>query len=284
MQKDGFQIRDTLINAFRYTVYFLLGLQVALFSLEVQPWFGDVFEFHFLSGYTYSRFKKVEGAIDQLTRPSNDHLLFADLEFSPSPYWSFDSDLEFVDTPRQSFSFRSLGGQGRYLWFDDITGDPITLVTGCNARYTSSRSLKDVSCPYHGNIDFQLHIALGKEFDQGGYWRFRMWGLGLVGMANRGSPWVGGTVAIEGNYNDEHKWALFVEGGHGYGRKTSIRISDFFGYGKIRYKFIDIAARYGIRLGVWGTLRFEYKRRVLAKLYPQNVNFFNISYLLPFSF
>ncbi|MGD2168948.1 MAG: hypothetical protein PVI40_01740 [Chlamydiota bacterium] len=269
---------------FRGSIFFLLLIHLSLSGLERQPWFGDVFEFHFLSGYTYSRFRKVEGAIDQLTRASNDHLLFADLELSPSPHLSIDSEIEFTDTPRQSFSFRSYALQGRYLWLDDIVGDPITLATGLNGRFTSSRSLKDVSSPYHGNVDFEANVAIGKEFDQGGYWRFRIWGMGVIGLANKGSPWFEGLLAIEGNYDDDHKWGLFLDGGHGYGRKTQIDISNFYGYGRVRYKYIDITGRYGVRLGVWGTLRFEYTRRLLAKLYPEKVNFFTVSYLLPFSF
>jgi len=265
-------------------LWIALFICFSLSSLEKQPWFGDVYEFHLHTGYTYSFFRKVEGAINQLNKTSNDHLLFSDLEFSMSPYWSIDTDLEFTDTPRQSFSFRSYGLQARYLWFDDIVGDPITLATGANGRFVSPRSLKDVSCPYHGNVDFQVNLSIGKEFDQGGCWRYRLWGFGTIGIANIGSPWVGGRLALEGNFLDKHKWGIFLIGGHGYGRKTSINISSFKGYGKVRYKFVDIACRYGFRLGVWGTLRFEYQRRLLAKLYPEKVNYFTISYLLPFSF
>ncbi|MDE3046793.1 MAG: hypothetical protein KGI83_00410 [Verrucomicrobiota bacterium] len=61
-------------------------------------------------------------------------------------------------------------------------------------------------------------------------------------------------------------------------------IDHFHGYVKIRYKSIDVGVRYGYRLGVYGTLRFAYVRRVLAKSYPQQVNSFIFSYLLPFSF
>ena len=262
----------------------LFFLPIWIFSLEIQPWFGDVYEFHFLGGYAYSRFRKVEGAVDQLTSAFNSNVLFTGLDFSFSPEWSADIDLQLADTTEQSFGFRTVGGQVRYLWMDDIIGDPISLATGANARFVSSNSLRDVSCPYHGNVDVEFNLSLGKEFDAFQFWRYRLWGFGVVGIANRGSPWIRGGAFIEANLDDIHKFAIFLLGSHGYGRQTSININDFFGYAKIRQKSIDIGARYGYRMGVWGTLRFEYIRRVKARLCPENVNNFIISYLVPFSF
>jgi len=262
----------------------LLFLPLQLIGLERQPWFSDVYEFHFLGGYTYSYYSKVNHAINQLTSTSNDHLLSFGLEFSPDPNWSIDGDLEFVQTPRQHFGFRSIGVQGRYLWKDDIIGDPVSFTTGFNFRFTSPRSLKDVSCPHHANADFQFNFALGKELDYFRFWRYRIWGFGEIGFANAGSPWFEGLFSLEGNYDDLHKWAAFLYGGHGYGRNSFVDINRFRGYGKIRYKFVDVGARYGYRLNVWGSLRFEYVRRVFAKAYPEHVNFFTFSYLLPFSF
>jgi len=259
-------------------------LPLSLFALEMQPWFGDVYEFHLLSGYSYSRYTKVDSAIDQLTSASNDHLLFFDLEFSFSPQWSIDFDLEFTDTPRQSFSYRSSAVQARYLWLDDIIGDVISLATGFSIRNTSSRSLKDVSCPYEGNFDFEANLSFGKEFDTFQFWRYRFWGYGAIGLANRGSPWFRGIASFETNYRDLHKFGAFIIGNHGYGRKDTVNIANFYGYARIREKYLDLAFRYGYRVGVWGTLRLEYKRRVLAKRCPENVNTFMISFLLPFSF
>ena len=69
-----------------------------LFALEKQPWFSDVYEFHFLGAYAYSRFRKVQGANPQLTSASNDQLLHFALECSVNPEWSIDGDIEFVDT------------------------------------------------------------------------------------------------------------------------------------------------------------------------------------------
>lgn len=252
-------------------------------AVEVQPWFGDCLEFHFLGSYAYSFFNKVEHGRPQLKSTFQSHVAYLGLDFSPTPEWSVDMDLQLADTTQQNFNFRSIALQARYLWLDDIIGDPISFATGGNVRFTNTNSLHDVSCPSHANFDFELNFSLGKEFDVSDSWAWRMWGFGTVGHGNRGSPWVRAIVALETNYDDQHKLAFFAEGSNGYGRHTAVYIDHFNGYAKIRQKSIDLAVRYGYRVGVWGTLRFEYARRVLAKSCPEQVNSFIFSYLLPFS-
>ncbi|MES2273792.1 MAG: hypothetical protein V4487_06335, partial [Chlamydiota bacterium] len=103
-------------------------------ALEVQPWFGDVYEFHFLGSYAYSRFNSVSNGVPQLTQPFQSNVAYFGLDFSPSPEWSIDTDLQFADTTQQSFNFRTVALQARYLWLDDIVGDPVSLTTGANIR------------------------------------------------------------------------------------------------------------------------------------------------------
>ncbi len=266
----------------RRLLFFLIPLIGS--SLEVQPWFGDCLEFHFLGSYSYSFFNKVEKGVPKLTDTFQSHVAYLGLDFSPTPEWSVDTDIQFADTTKQNFNFRTVALQARYLWLDDIIGDRISLATGANARFTNTDSLRDVSCPYHANFDFELNFSFGKEFDVSDYWAWRFWGFGCVGHANTGSPWVRAILALETNYNDQHKLGFLAEGSNGYGRHTTVQIDDFHGYAKIRQKSIDLGVRYGYRIGVWGTLRFSYMRRVLAKSCPEQVNDFVFSYLLPFSF
>ena len=263
--------------------FLALFFAASLSSLEVQPWFGDVYEFHLLSSYSYSRFTKVQGGRPQLTQPFNVNLLYFGLDFSPSPEWAIDADLQFADTTQQNFNFRTAALQARYLWLDDIIGDRVSLSTGANLRITPTYALRDISCPSRANADFEVNFSLGKEFEASDNWLVRLWGFGAVGQANRGSPWVRAIAAFESNYDDQHKFALYACGDNGYGRHSHVLINHFHGYAKIRCKSIDVGLRYGYRIGVWGTLRIEYARRVLAKAYPAQVNTLIISYLLPFS-
>lgn len=253
-------------------------------ALEVQPWFGDVYEFHFLSAYAYSRFHQVQNSKPPFQGLFQSNVIYLGLDFSPSPVWSIDGDIQFADTTKMAFNFRTMGLQGRYLWMDDIIGDPVSLATGISARGTPSPALRDVSCPSFSHFDFELNFSLGKEFDASDSWLWRAWFFGAVGHGTRGSPWVRGVASIETNIEDQHKLALYAAGVNSYGRHTHIDVDDFFGYAKVREKAIDLGVRYGCSISVYGTLRVEYVRRVLAKSAPKNVNTFIISYLLPFCF
>ena len=262
----------------------LLCIPFFLMGVEAQPWFGDVYQFHFLGSYSYSRFSSFQNAKPPFNQLFQSHLGYFGLDFSPSPVWSIDGDIQFADTTAMSFNFRSIAIQARYLWLDDIIGDPVSFVTGGNIRATASHALRDISCPSHGNVDFEVNFAVGKEFEAAHSWLFRSWFYGAVGHSNRGSPWVRGILSLETNIQDQHKWALYAEGINGYGRHSHVNTNHFYGYAKVREKAIDVGLRYGYKLDVWGTLRFEYVRRVLAKSAPQNVNTWTLSYLLPFSF
>ncbi|MBI5272670.1 MAG: hypothetical protein HY861_01645 [Chlamydiia bacterium] len=253
-------------------------------AIEEQPWFGDVYEFHFLGSYSYSWFNSVQNSEPPFHQFFQSNLIYGGLDFSPAPVWNIDADIQFADTSAVDFSFRTSALQARYLWLDDIIGDPISFTTGASMRLTSTNSLTDVSCPSHGNMDFEINAALGKELDALDTWRFRAWVFGALGHANRGSPWVRGTAALEMNVHDIHKWALYADGINGYGGRTHIDVERFSGYAKVREKAIDLGIRYGYGIGVWGTLRVNYIRRVLAKTAPKNVNTLVLSYLLPFSF
>src|SRR5260221_8666905 len=87
-------------------------------ALEVQPWFGDCLEFHFLGSYAYSFFDKVQKGVPQLHNTFQSHVGYAGLDFSPTPEWSIDADLQVAATTKENFNFRSLAVQSRYLWLD----------------------------------------------------------------------------------------------------------------------------------------------------------------------
>lgn len=265
----------------RWIWFFLLP--VAVVGFEEQPWFGDVYEFNWLSKYTYAHYGSVNGAVPSLDKSSDNHFLYLDLEFPFSPDWDAELDLHFADTAQESFNYTSTGFQVRHLFWDDIIGDPITFVAGLSFRYVPHWSVTDIATPYYGAANFEGQCSFGKEFDHFEFWRFRLWGFAALGVANIGSPWMRAKLAFEGNVEDRHKWAIQVEGAHSFGRKVLLS-PDFNGYARVRSKNIDITGSYGYTFGPWGTIRLYYTRRLLAKRFPDRVNAYSVSYLLPFSF
>lgn len=255
-------------------------------ALYTKPWLGNVYEFEWQSTFTYSRYRKVDDAAVQLQSPSNDKLFAFDLGFVPSESWDVQAEFELVATPRQKFSWRSWALQGRYLWLDDITGDPCSLISGFSVREVPRHSLRDVSCPYHSDFNFELTTAAGKEWSREGIWTMRTYGLGGVGIANHGAPWLRVLGVWEANCQDRHRFMLGLEGYFGFGnqRHVNTKTNHFHTWANVHHQSIDLAVGYAYHMSVWGTLGVRYAYRPFANSFPEHVNFFTLFYRLPFSF
>ena len=255
-----------------------------LYGMQEKPWFGDIYRFYWENSYSYSYFDKLADSVAGFRVPSNNHLVTTSIESSVSPQWNCDLELELAATPRQHFGFRSIALQARYLWADDILGDLVSCATGMSIRVASGVSLADISSPHHGNVDFQWTCAVGKEWVLSPRVIMRIWANGLVGVANRGSPWVGGVGGVAANVDDIHKAFITLRGAHGYGITTQIDVDTFAGYGGVRYRFLDIVLCYSCKCDLYGYLSVAYVRRLFAGSYPAQTNQFTVTYLFPFSF
>lgn len=265
----------------------ILGLFLAptlLYSLERKPWFADFLETRLVTEIEYNRYRYVDHAKEQFSSASNDKGVLVGLGMSPYMNWDCDVEIEFVNTPRQPFSYGNAAIQGRYLFLNDTIGDPVSLSAGVSVREVSARSVRDVSSPYHYYCNFELSGAIGKEWDRGPNWLYRSYAWGALGMANKGSPWARSYLAVECNIQDRHQIALFGDGYFGFGNQKEVDTYNFHGYASIHHQSVDLGISYKYRFPLWGSLLFSYERRVYAFSFPQDVNFFFLRYELPFSF
>jgi hypothetical protein len=261
----------------------LLCLACPSFALETMPWLGNQYEFDFQSAFTYSRYRKVQGASVQLKSPSNDYDLLLDLGFTPFSVFDMRAELEFAETPRQSWNWRSVAIQGRFQWLDDISGDPISLTTGFNFRGVPHHSLSDVSCPYASYANYELTVSAGKEWSKEGMWTMRTYAFATAGIANHGSPWTQELLVWQFNWEDTYELSFFAVGDFGFGGKQHVDVRHFNGWGKFQHQSIDLGLAYGHQISVYGMLTVSYAYRVFAHNFPERVNFFTLAYYLPFS-
>jgi hypothetical protein len=111
----------------------------------------------------------------------------------------------------------------------------------------------------------------------------RSYGGASLGIANQGRPWLSGFAGVEGQMKHAHRLGLFFEGAAGFGSQKRVPINHFHGYGSIKHRNIDVRAQYTYVFEVWGQLSLAYTRRLYARSFPEHVNFFTLSYMLPFS-
>jgi hypothetical protein len=268
-------------KGFLAIVFILTGS--SLLSLETKPWLAEPYASHFQSVFSYSRFRKVEGASKQLCSALNNRDLLLDLSLSPAPSLDLELEGEFGKTNHVNWAFRSGALQARYQMLDDISGDPLSLVFGVNFRGASHHFLRDVSTPYAAEFNMELTCAAGKEWSSEGLWTMRTYGFSAIGQANRGYPWTRGLFVWEYNLDDIHRFTLFSEGDFGFGNKQHVNVNRFSGWGKFQHQSIDLGLSYGYKCGVYGTLTASYAHRVFAHHFPEHVNFFMFIYSLAFS-
>ena len=112
----------------------------------------------------------------------------------------------------------------------------------------------------------------------------RTFGFLGAGMANRGLPWIRFFASFEANQDEKNRFEFFAQGYFGFGDQDVVHINNFNGYASIHHQSIDLGAKYSYLLGIWGHVSLGYTRRIYAHLFPESVNYFVVSYTLPFSF
>lgn len=266
----------------KFSYLWILTVPICLSALEEKPWFGNVWEQRAAVSFTYSRYPRVEGARPNIKSTANDKVLDASLGMQFVENWDGEIELGMAKTPRQPFSYRSVVGQIRYMIWDDVACDPVSICVGGNARATATRSLRDVSCPYSANADFEITGSVGKEWHKNEYWTYRVFLFEAFGWGNRGSGWNRFNLRGEANIKNHHRISFGPQGYFGFGDKTHIDVDHFFGYAKVAHRSIDLSLAYRYAFRIWGEISFEYTRRVYARLFPEDVNFWQIQYKIPF--
>jgi len=156
-------------------------------ATETMPWFGNVMEFEFRSSYAFRHYTTVDVGGTSGDHSSDDHLLNLSLALTPVTQWSGEVELLVVRTAEQGFSVAHLRAIGRYLWTDDVIGDPFSLTTGMSLTIPVKTSQQDISLGYHGDVEVEFHAAIGRELPSNGdSWLMRGWGEASAGIANIG--------------------------------------------------------------------------------------------------
>ena len=214
----------------RFSVFTLLLCTNGLGALEVKPWLGNVYESTFNAAFTYSRYRKVQNASQQLSSVSNDYDLLFDLGMTLATPFDVQAEFELAETPRQPFNWRSAALQLRYQLLDDISGDPLSLTLGTNFRVVPGHSLKDVSCPYAANCNYELTLSLGKEWSNQGFWTMRTYGFFALGVGNHGLPWTRPIFVWQNNWQNRHRLSFFTVGDFGWGGEQGVAVKHFHGW------------------------------------------------------
>ena len=235
-------------------------------TTEYQPWLGNIYEFEFRSSLIYQGYGCLSSG-HHLKKYSSDDV-FLNVSVS-NTFQDFALEIEAAEawTRRERGGVDQLKITGRYVWQDDIAGDPLTFTTGLSFIQAFQHSLKDVSCFHHGLEEGELFLSLGKETPLENLWGSRWWGMLGIGIAERGSPWLRFYLSYEKRWWDQHEMKLFLHSLWGLGHKR-LHLRHFHGYGPLQHQSVDIGLRYTYLLDFFGSASLEYSYRIHAQNFP----------------
>lgn len=202
---------------------------------------------------------------------SNNYFFDASASLTATPTFSVELEAELAKTSRQTWGVDHLKATGRYVLWDDIAGDPLSVTLGLSLIQAFQPSLRDISSFHHGISEAELFLSFGKETAQGEEWVRRWWGFGAIGIASRGFPWYRGRLSYEWRIRQLFELAIFADGLKGAGFKKLHR-HHFKGYGAIDHRSVDLGLRLTYLIPFFGSFYVEYAYRPYAQNFPKRAN------------
>ena len=204
-----------------------------------------------------------------LHRPDTLNTFGLSAAISPWPTISLEAEAFGTVSQRRSFYYDDFRFTIRYLWFDDIAGDPFSLATGFTYSRPGTRALRDIGRPYLGPNEFEGHVAIGKELSHDCCWYWRSWAVGAVTLSTRGQPRLWGNATVERALSRCAYVGLDLLGLYGFGGRPLTTHPAFNGYGPIKHRAIDIGAHINIGFPIDARLCISYCYRVWARNFPK---------------
>ena len=251
----------------------LLLFNLCLHATELKPWFGNVKELDLRASYIFQNYHDVSTKFGTVHHYSGDSYLnlSAAMTFTDFIYGEFE--VLSGRTAQHDFGVDHERLTARYLFLNDVIGDPVSLAAGVSFTHVHTPALDDISNFYHGHYEYEAIASIGKETICREFWMNRWWGIFGLGVASKGSPWIRSEIAWEKNFWGEKEFGIFANSLWGLGDRGLNLEVPFHGYDSIKHQSVDLGARARFLLpcpDVYFTI--QYSRRVYALNAPKNNN------------
>lgn len=263
-------------------VFFILLLFPWLVhSVEYEPWIGTYFEFEWRTALRCQKFHFLACPDSLRSYRSNDLFLNTSLSVAVKPQFSIEAEAVAASTRRQSGGIDHIRINGRYVFLDDIAGDPLTVTFGAGLIQGFNRSYKDKGAFHHGHSEAEIFLSAGKERTEGMRWISRWWGMLGIGCAERGSPWIRFNASFAQRFKKKHELEIFAHTLWGLGHKN-LHPSHFGGYGPVQHQSVDLGFAYRYLIDFFGNVAIEYSKRVHVRNFPADAYQLRLSMLYTF--
>lgn len=270
----------------------LLLLSKEIAATDYLPWYGDPFVLTLKAATRFALYPELQTGKGTKEFGSCDGYLDLGASLAVFDNWSLEA--EVVSSDNRTFTHRGIKGNNRYigvdeiaitgkhLWLSDVVGDPTSLSTGIKVSQVFKYARRSLSAFYHGGIQGEVHVAVGKEMVCQQFWTSRWYALGAVGMADLGSAWIRGDAGWQVNYWDLHRAQLFLKTLWGCGGNSINPYRMFHGYGPIQHQSIDLGCGYEYIFPYRISLAINCAYRVYARNAPKKNSTLECIFLYPF--
>jgi hypothetical protein len=274
------------MRSLRYCLFFFLCLSLdQAKGTEYAPWFHNLFEFKANIAYQYIEAEKVQSSEGDFDSPfPYDNAFLFGLGISPFPRYDFQAELIFSNNTKIEYGYQAFLTTVRYLWLDDISGDPLSLATGITLSFPAERFLRNVNYFYHSHVNGEFHLSVGKEYPNDSLtdWKRRWWVLAGIGIADQGTGWIHSMIEAAWNWYPRVNFGLFSELLFGLGNKSAFL--PFEGYKLVDYRVIDAGVSIEFSCLPKLIMAMEFAYRLYAKNAPEHSSFICLKLSSPFSF
>lgn len=251
-----------------------------LSASEFGPWLGTDLVFENRLTVLHQAYRTVNAGKYDFHESANDNFWTIGTSMSLFDY-SAKIEATLADTNKQRPAFDNARLTLQYRILNDIIGDPVTLTPGITITQACKHSLHDISSFHHGQIESELHVAVGKEISYEQFWLVHSWAVAGVGIGDHGSPWIRADVNFERNFWDIARIRLFIHSLWGCGGDNLSEHKHFHGYGPISHKSVDVGIRAWYQLDFGLILSAEFAHRIYARNFPKDANLAMFQLLLP---
>ncbi len=269
-------------------LFVALMLAVVVPSLEAipyedrfSPWFGEPFEIETSAAVILEIYDSFATKHCPQHQKTCDAFFELDVTTAIFDGWFLEVQGIAAQTGHKDFNLDAIFMTGGAKWLNDIVGDPVSLATGITVSQVFKTGLDNIAAFYHGGIEGEFDLVVGKEYSSMEFWDLRLWSVFGVGGADIGYPWLRWNAALNYNWWDINEVVFTINTLWGLGHK-SLYPGHFRGYGSIRHQSVDIGVGFVHRFESDVSVSASYSYRVFALNCPKNANFVGVEFSYPF--
>lgn len=233
---------------------FLLLLPAWALAIEYAPWYERILFFEGRVNTAYEGGSHVD-----LVRNE------ASLCVTPWTNLRAEFEIDFFKSRHYTYCLESLQLSAQYRLFNDAYGDPISLSGALTFVLPTTRAKREYSLFYPGSMEYEAHVAVGKEWACQDPWSDRAYIDIAYGIANEHAPWWRTHSQYDRNLFEWGVGSLFINTVAG----SSVRYLEF---GAIYTYLLD-----------YGSIALELARRPIAHGFPQATSV-TLEYQTPLAF